>query len=501
MAVAALLSTTGCASRWPVDVEMSLDKAADNRPQLEKVLRHYQRQGNEQKLAAAEFLIANMPGHCYAELVFHDPDGKEVEYDALDYKNFKEARAALEAIEKERGEVDYKAKRVVKDLETISADLLIENIDLAFTAWHEKPWAQDLSFDAFCEYVLPYRGSNEPLDSFRPACLDRYADLADKLDDPRDARQAARLIQKDVHKWVRFNEIFYLHPTDQSFSEMCERGRGRCEDISNMMSYAMRANAIPSACDYTPFWANRDNNHAWEVILDSEGRGKAGLSNRAAKVYRKTFSIQHDNLAFRKGKDEKIPRWLSGKSYIDVTSQYLDTTDVTVRLQNEKPADARFAYLCVFNGGAWKAIHWGEIAGDQVTFTDMGREIAYLPAYYIDKKLEPAGPAFILTAEGEPRLLVPDADAPLTVELTATTPDTPDADTQVTKPMIVVKPGITYELFVWQDDWQSLGKQTAGDKPVAFENVPGGGLYWLVKEESRKLERIFTFENGKQVWW
>ena len=67
--------------------------------------------------------------------------------------------------------------------------------------------------------------------------------------------------------------------------------------------------------------------------------------------------------------------------------------------------------------------------------------------------------------------------------------------------MIVVKPGKTYELFVWDKEWVSLGKQVAGEQPVVFDSVPNGKLYWLVEEDSRRLERIFTIEDGRQRWW
>jgi hypothetical protein len=131
----------------------------------------------------------------------------------------------------------------------------------------------------------------------------------------------------------------------------------------------------------------------------------------------------------------------------------------------------------------------------------MGRNIAYLPAYHVDKKIVPAGDPFIVTKDGAVRELCAGAGEDLEIEITATAPETPDADTRVSKPMIVVKPGKAYELFVWEDGWKSLGKQTAGEEPVSFTAVPAGGLYWMVAEGSRKLERIFTIEDGKQIWW
>lgn len=496
-----LWSGVGCRARCPVTVPWALKQAGENRGELERVLEHYRRTGEKLKLRAARFLIANLKGHGYILATYYDADHHEVPFNALDYPDYATARAALDALEKEHGTLDYGRKQFDADLQTITADYLIENIDLAFQAWRERPWARGLSFEAFCQYVLPYRGSNEPVNSWRAACRQRYADLPAKMQDPHDAQEAASLIEQDARQWVRFNDLYYLHPTDQGFDEMNRTRQGRCEDMTNMMLYALRANAIACTSDYTPYWADRDNNHAWEVVLDAQGHGSAKLFSRAAKVYRKTFAIQRDNLACIKGADEKVPRWLSGKNYLDVTPQYMETTDVTLTLEQAPPPRAHFAYLCVFNGGEWKAIHWGKLHGRRVTFTRMGRNIAYLPAYYVDQKLQPAGPPFILTKKGQVRTLDGQGAMSLEIELAATTPETRDADTQSTHPTIVVQPGKTYELFAWDRGWKSCGKQMAGGQPVSFENVSGGRLYWLVAEGSRRLERIFTIEDGQQAWW
>jgi hypothetical protein len=488
----------GCAPAWSVGVRRSLVRAGENRWQLETVLRHYRDGGDPLKIEAAAFLIGNMDGHGYAVNTLHDAHHNAIDFDALDYATFDEALAAIEALESEQ------RTRFDADVRTVSAEYLIDNIDLAFRAWREKPWARNLSFRAFCEYVLPYRGSNEPIDSWRQPCLDRYADLPGQMKDPADAREAAELIRRDVHGWVRFSDLYYLHPTDQGFAEMSAGQVGRCEDISNMMGYAMRANAIPVATDYTPYWADRDNNHAWEVVLDEDGRGRASLSHRAAKIYRKTFEIQGDTLGAIKTDREAVPKWLAGRNFIDVTAQYLTTSDVTIELEQKPPDGARFAYLCVFNGGEWKAIHWGMIEDDRVMFTDMGRDIAYLPAYYVGKELRPAAAPFILDEQAHIHPLRADPDRVLTIEVIPSTPATPatsDAGAPAGGPVIAVKPGGVYELFVWDDGWRSLGTRTGGEEPVAFESVPAGALYWLVEEGSRRLERIFTIEDGVQKRW
>lgn len=501
----------------------ALERAGENRGELERTLAHFRALGDARKLAAAEFLIANLEGHGHVVTALYDKDKSELPFDALDYPDYRAAQAESQKLEAQRGgAVDFSRKRFDADLTHIKADFLIENIELAFKAWQGRPWAREVSFEAFCNHVLPYRGSEEPVNRTRAALLERFDPLPGKMKDTANLAEAASLIQRDVAGWIGFSELYYLHPTDQSFEEMCRRRLGRCEDISNMQLYALRANGIPAASDYTPFWADRDNNHAWEVILDAQGRGKAGLSNRAAKVYRKSFAIQRDSLGMRKAAGEEVPAWLSRTTYIDVTDQYLETSDVPVALQ-EPPAPTRWAYLCVFNGGAWQAIHWAEIqrngapanggqaaaeapprSGARATFTKMGRNIAYLPAYFLDKQLVPAAAPFILEESGALRPLDGGANAAdkLSIAISVTRPATPDADTRRDKPMLIVEPARPHELFVWDAGWQSQGRQSAeAARPVWFEGVPSGRLLWLVADGSERLERIFTIEDGRQVFW
>ena len=69
------------------------------------------------------------------------------------------------------------------------------------------------------------------------------------------------------------------------------------------------------------------------------------------------------------------------------------------------------------------------------------------------------------------------------------------------KQIVHLKEGSEYELFYWEDKWHSIGKQIATIEPLIFIDVPADRLYWLVETESRKEERIFTYENNQQIWW
>lgn len=64
-------------------------------------------------------------------------------------------------------------------------------------------------------------------------------------------------------------------------------------------------------------------------------------------------------------------------------------------------------------------------------------------------------------------------------------------------------PKNNYELFYWSgnDGWSSLGKQTAIDWHLDYQQVPDGALLWLKCDDGGKEERIFTYKEGKQIWW
>ena len=136
-----------------------------------------------------------------------------------------------------------------------------------------------------------------------------------------------------------------------------------------------------TAADYTPAWAHRDNNHAWNVLLDREGRGHDAGNAHAAKVYRKSFALQRDSLAFQLPEGREAPnRFLASEFDFDVTDQYAPTTDIEVALDPAAVAGDAFAYICVFNGGEWVAIDWAPTGEDhRARFTHMGCNIVYLP--------------------------------------------------------------------------------------------------------------------------
>ena len=225
------LTMAGCSRgpSYPPDVRDALDQAGENRAELEQALEYFSSWEDTLKLKAAYFLIGNMAGHGYAVFGLFDSSGNRLDFDATIYKDYDEVVRAADSLELLHGEIDFTKDTLIYDLQSIKSDFLINQIDFAFRAWRTKPWAGSLLFKDFLEYVLPYRGSNEPLEPWREYFFEKYKTLDTLVDGPSDPVAVAAFINDDVKSFFTFDPRFYYHPTDQGLSEMLRNHYGRCE--------------------------------------------------------------------------------------------------------------------------------------------------------------------------------------------------------------------------------------------------------------------------------
>ena len=503
-------------------VEEALVAAGANRAEIERVLVHFAATNDAERLHAARFLVANMPGKGYVVTALKDAKGNVIPYDPLAYPDFKASEAAFDALEKQHGKLEFKRDHLVADLETLKADYLIRHIEGAFQVWEGTPVGRRVSFPAFLDYVLPYRGTEEPAEAWLEPMRARLTEARKAPGAPgvdADAATLWRWVNGLVASWVRFNERYYLHPTDQGFAEMGKSCAGRCEDMTNMTTYAARALGLATAADYTPAWGHRDNNHAWNVLLDADGKGHDPAQSHAPKVYRKTFAIQRDSLPFVLPKGVEPPnRFLASRAQIDVTRQYGSVSKADVYEPSGAWGGQSIAYACVFNGGEWVAVDWTKLAsGPPVgvgpggraprvmgTFDGLGRgsgRMLYLPTVWDGQKLVAVDAPFV-TGVGTTIPLIPEGSPGVTLHATAVAPSQRSADTHVTTPVSELVDGTTYLLQQWSNaGWKVLKEVVAGKQPLRFDDLPADGLYWLVAKDSKRLERPFTIENGRQRFW
>lgn len=130
-----LLLLLAACSTTPSNVRMALEQAGMNRPELEKVIEHYKTTGRRQKLKAAYFLIANMPGK-YAEYYSYNEQAYEMYLRGRDgdKRNNRVAyeNSLAEQIDMLKDLAGGWVPLIVKDIDVISSKYLIENIDWTF---------------------------------------------------------------------------------------------------------------------------------------------------------------------------------------------------------------------------------------------------------------------------------------------------------------------------------------------------------------------------------
>ncbi|MEF8806334.1 MAG: transglutaminase domain-containing protein, partial [Bacteroides sp.] len=159
-------------------VEASLRSSGVNRKELEKVLHHYQKNpADSLKYKAACFLIENMPFYTYSY-------GEQLEnyksyYTWLKKSKGKTPQQVVDSIKKIYGPMKEPSKK--RDIMEIDSAYLCRNIDWAFKVWQEQPWGKNISFETFCEYLLPYRIGDEPLTYWRETYYEKYNSLLDSL--------------------------------------------------------------------------------------------------------------------------------------------------------------------------------------------------------------------------------------------------------------------------------------------------------------------------------
>jgi len=306
-----------------------LQQAGKNRRELEKVLKHYGKNtADSLKLRAAEFLIVNMPGK-YSE--YYDAPWNDVSTVMLRWTSSPDIQMVLDT---------YRIGEPVRkdDMEHITADYLISNIELAFRVWQEMPWGKDLPFDVFCEEILPYRVNTEPLENWREKVLATFAVFYDLFRNDTTG-------MTPVEACSRINDILPRFRIDRdyppmNFSQIMATTRGTCDHMSSLSIFVMRGLGIPVTFDFSLLQYGFHSGHSWNSVNDcsgsyhtfmptekNPGESHTGMEIYKAKVYRRMWAKQHHAVMDQ----DLIPPLLSNiNNIVDVTPQYDSCRDVSV---------------------------------------------------------------------------------------------------------------------------------------------------------------------------
>lgn len=421
-----LVAFSGC-SKDTVYLHYALKAAGDNKSELKSVLKHYRTVDKDpQKLIAAKYLISNMPAH-YS---YRDTSAINSYYaKALEILGTGPGPDWQRDTLRRIGDALYAGllKDYVSDAEVISAEYLIYSIDHAFRQWRTQPWSKHLSFDDFCEWLLPYKVTElQSLDAWRDTLSEHYSDSIRTVPDTDLNRSsiygAIEIVRNEIHSkqsaighrviWEDRGSI-----PMRSAATWVRMTYGSCIDYVTMGTAVFRSLGMPSMVDLVPSWGRNSDGHSWYVFPDDRGREQATINSlimpagmqfypyeRIPKVWRNTYEINREVVRYRNSSKYAYPFEMCQQ---DVTDRYNITSDLEIKTDKDKIKrlkDRKYVYIAMaINAGGpqWKVLDYGTLKKGKANFKKMGRNMLYIALGYDGRSLIPISSPFILRKNGD----------------------------------------------------------------------------------------------------
>lgn len=432
-------------TRHPAPVTEALRHAGPNRQELKQLLAHYaQNPADSLKYRAACFLVENMRWH-FGKKVTPSPNLWELFL--LEDSLVRPWLQNSSYYKNDHGLHGYKygAKKMLvwqaignsstgegfhPDITTIGADLLSQNIEMAFEAW-ESGWYPNLTFDEFCEYILPYRFNTEPVFPIRRQLRHHFLPLLQHDSLRGDAFAAMSWLNKYIDK---FNWDWEEDPEvpDMGFYNIFywQNSRMYCAHHIAIMGQVMRAAGLPVAEVYTPRWVDTNMGHSWCFVPNPAGGHtlfsavyqqpgtvyKAHSPHRATKLYLRTFAAQPGTPLFLKNPGEEIPPGFADPCIKDVTGMFTHARRVETELTTPASGNA-LCWFAVFIRGQWEAVGWGTIDKERnmAVFEDIPLGLSGIAMLYQNGQLVPCSRLFTVTEDGAEVIAPSNAQVDITV--------------------------------------------------------------------------------------
>lgn len=476
---------------------------------------HYKNDPNPNKIKAANFLLDNIYTHKTLKSKFVSKNGEAYPYDEFDHETIDDADKELTAFMKSGGKHKLTA---VYDIENANAPFIISIVDNSIRAWEESPWKNSYNFETFCEYILPYRNTTEPVaHHWKKHYYNEYRHIIDNAEDPEDPISVCTSLLQEMDYFEFQRKRPFPQPA-LSIGQMHYRKKGLCEDLASVALLNARAIGLAVTYDFTPHNAASSNAHYWNTIINKEGghipfNGSLELPynydanyRRLGKVFRKVFSYPKDNLT-RFVKPTEIPdKKLRDQNIIDVTHEYVDTYNVDYQFKDAK--NQKVAYITVFNKNRWRAIWWSKINNGFTNFTNMGSNIVYLPALTKDTMVKGRKRPVLdleeypiwVNKKGVKTILKPNFGTTFSCFLSR--------ENEMVGPYrdfntVELTNGQTFNLHYWEGKWKFIASEEVKEGALSFCELPKNALFRVTPEKPDGFERIFLIsgDNCRILWF
>ena len=152
-----------------------------------------------------------------------------------------------------------------RDLNTLSAGFLLENIRLAEEARGNAKWK--LPDAIYLNDVLPYASVDETREAWRAEMRSRCLPIVADCTAPGEA---ALKLNRQLFPLVNVKYSTSREKANQSPSESMQQTVASCTGLSILLVDACRSVGVPARLAGTPSWTGKRGNHTWVEIWDND---------------------------------------------------------------------------------------------------------------------------------------------------------------------------------------------------------------------------------------
>ncbi len=186
-------------AQYSQKLNWALSQTKTNKQELLKAITYFNKKRDSIKIKSVIFLIENMPIHKSYNYYWADNNNSRIKFSELAFDSYSKVENALDSISKIHGNL-HPVINIYRDIDSITSELLIENVENAVDTWRSGIH-KNCSFENFCEYILPYRTSIEPLQNWRKLYRKKFEWVTDSLK-TNSIEKVLELISNDLKRWV-----------------------------------------------------------------------------------------------------------------------------------------------------------------------------------------------------------------------------------------------------------------------------------------------------------
>jgi predicted esterase len=167
--------------------------------------------------------------------------------------------------EQRRGTAFLLAHMPERDLRSLRADFLLDNVALAYRARAAVPWGRGLPEEVFLNDVLPHANLDEAREPWRRRLFELCLPI---VKDCKGPGEAAQKLNATLFGRLKVRYSTARRRPNQAPQESIEQGLASCTGLSILLCDACRSVAVPARVAGTAMWANGRGNHTWVEVWD-----------------------------------------------------------------------------------------------------------------------------------------------------------------------------------------------------------------------------------------